>query len=99
MTKKHLRIMLVCGSGIASSSMIMPQCEQVLDEEGYNYQLIKAGFKDIKDTPNVDLILSTMLQMPPYVQELNIPHVTVAGLFRGDKETVKADIRKALGED
>ena len=99
MIKKQLRVMLVCGSGIASSSMILPQCENCLDELGYNYKIIKGSFKEIKDTPNLDLVLATMLTMPTYIKELNIPTVCVAKLFRGDKENIKAEIKKALKDE
>jgi galactitol-specific phosphotransferase system IIB component len=95
--KKKLRVMLVCGSGIASSSMVVPMVEDMLNEEGYSYTLIKGGFKDIKNTPDVDLVLATMLTMPSDVKELNIPIVTVAGIFKGDTTTIKESIRKALG--
>ena len=99
MINKQLRIMLVCGSGIASSSMIMPQVEKLLDELHYNYKIIKGSFKEIKDTPNLDLVLATMLTMPTYVQELGIPTVCVAKLFRGEKEPIKLEIKKALHDE
>ena len=99
MIDKQLKVMLVCGSGIASSSMILPQCERCLDELGYNYKIIKGSFKEIKDTPNIDLVLATLLTMPDFIKELNIPTVSVAKLFSGDRENVKAAIKKALNDE
>lgn len=94
--KKHLRVMLACGSGVCTSSLVVPMVEEILDNEGYNYEIIKGSIFQIKDHPNLDICLTTFTQIPKDVEELGIPVVSFAPLFKGDKETVLRNIKRGL---
>jgi galactitol-specific phosphotransferase system IIB component len=96
---KRYRVMLVCGSGIVSSTLVHPLVEDIMKDNGYKCQIIKGGFNDIKGTSNIDLILTTMGEFPREITELNIPIVVVTALFKGDTDAVAADINKALKKE
>lgn len=96
MGKDRVKVMLVCGSGIVSSTLVYPMVEDILRDNKYNYEIIKGSFHEIKNHSNVDLILTTMTHIPPEVEALNIPVVMVTALFKGDTESVSKDINQVL---
>ncbi len=93
---KRLNVMLVCGSGIATSTMVYPVVEDILRDGGYNYRIIKGNFHDIKNHANLDLVLTTMASLPQEIVDMNIPIVHVAPLLYGDKANVEKNIYDAL---
>lgn len=93
------RIMLVCGSGIVSSTLIMPPIEEILSECPYNCELIKGTFNDIPlkmKSGGLDLILTTVSPLPKSIEETGVPVVVVTQLFRGEKTEVSKEIREKL---
>lgn len=96
--KKTLRIMLVCGGGVCSSSLVKPMVEDMLDEMGLRYQLIQGSYVEIKNYSNIDLVLTTLTVMPSDVLALNLPIVSVASIFKGQTDDIKANIHRALDD-
>ncbi|WP_066505088.1 hypothetical protein [Abyssisolibacter fermentans] len=96
-SKSRKRIMLVCGSGMVSSTLVHPMVEEILKEGGFRFEVIKGGFNDIKNHSNIDLVLTTLsTKLPKDVTDLNIPTVVVTPLFKGDKEAVREQIYAEL---
>ncbi|SKC88072.1 PTS sugar transporter subunit IIB [Maledivibacter halophilus] len=94
--KDKKRIMLVCGSGMVSSTLVYPMVEEILKEGGFRYEIIKGGFNDIKKYANINMILTTVSPLPKNVVEMGIPVVVVTSLFKGDKESVRDNIYEVL---
>lgn len=92
----RVRVMLVCGSGIVSSTLVYPMVEDILRDNGYNFEIIKGGFHEIKNYSNIRLVLTTMAQVPPEVVSLNIPVVVVTDLFKGDSDRITEEINRVL---
>ncbi len=89
--------MLVCGSGIVSSTLIMPAIEEILAKSPYDCELIKGRIHEIRDRlKDLDLILSTA-PLPKDITTGGVPVVIVTALFAGKKEEIKQKILKALG--
>jgi|LSQX01.2.fsa_nt_gb galactitol-specific phosphotransferase system IIB component len=88
--------MLVCGSGIVSSTLVAPTVEEILRESPYNCELIKGGLGDLKDKINqIDLLLTT-ITLPKDIEQVGVPVVSVTGLFNGEEEKIKRDILEKL---
>jgi len=88
--------MLVCGSGIATSTMVYPVVEDILREGGYSFKIIKGNFHDIKNYTNLDVIMTTMAALPQDILDMKIPVVHVAPLLYGDKDSVSKAIYEVL---
>ncbi|MGB9591305.1 MAG: PTS sugar transporter subunit IIB [Candidatus Kryptoniota bacterium] len=98
MGKPRKKVLLVCGSGIVSCTLIAPVVEEILNETPYNCELIKGRFHDIPlHIKTLDLILTTV-PLPKDVASGTVPVVVVTRLFGGAKEEVKQQILKALGD-
>jgi len=57
------KVMLVCGSGIVTSSIIMPTVEDVLDSIGIKYKIIKGSVGELKaggKSLDIDAVISTL---------------------------------------
>lgn len=93
---ERINIMLVCGSGIVTSTLVYPQVESILQKNHYNYRLIKGGFHDIRNHPNVNLILATMTDVPSEVKKLDIPVIAVTALLKGDTAEIEEQINAVL---
>jgi galactitol-specific phosphotransferase system IIB component len=93
------RIMLVCGSGIVSSTLILPPVEDILEKIPYRCQLIKGTFNEIPHvmkSGRIDLILTTVSPLPKEVIDTGIPVVVVTPLFKGQKDEVAKSVLEAL---
>lgn len=91
--------MLVCGSGIVSSTLILPPVEDILDKSPYKYELIKGTFNEIPlkmRTGGLDLILTTVSPLPQVVIDTGVPVVVVTKLFKGLKDEVAKMVYEAL---
>lgn len=95
--KNKKNIMLVCGSGIVSSTLVAPMVEEILQEGKLRYELIKGRIHDIASRiEDLDLILTTV-PLPKEVSESKVPVVVVTDLMGGRKEEVARRIMEALG--
>lgn len=98
MGKPRKKVMLVCGSGIVSCTLIAPIVEDILNETPYSCELVKGRFHDIPlHMKTLDLILTTV-PLPKDIVSGTVPVVVVTRLFGGAKEEVKQQILKALGD-
>lgn len=95
--KEKKRVMLVCGSGMVSSTLVYPMVEEILKEGGYRFEIIKGSFNDVKNHQNISIILTTVSPLPKEVLEMGIPISFVTPLFKGNKDAVKGDIYEKLG--
>lgn len=95
--KQKKKVMLVCGSGIVSCTLIMPPVEEILETSPYRCELIKGRFHDIPARiDQLDLILTTV-PLPEEFDLKGVPVVVVMGLFGGkNKEEIKKEVHKAL---
>lgn len=61
--EKRKRIMLVCGSGIVTSTLIMGSVEDILTEGKIRYDILKSSVGELKSmgkNANVDMIITTL---------------------------------------
>jgi galactitol-specific phosphotransferase system IIB component len=94
--KPRKKVLLVCGSGIVSCTLIAPIIEEILNESPYSCELIKGRFLDIpSQLDKLDLILTTV-PLPNDIVSGTVPVVVVTKLFGGAREEVKQQIFKAL---
>lgn len=79
---KRKQIMLVCGSGIVTSSLIMPNVEDILDSFGIKYDIIKGSVQELMNTDSskYDCVIST-LEIDS--SQLNCPFVMARELLTG----------------
>lgn len=97
--KPKKKVMLVCGSGIVSSTIVTPTIEDILRESPYNCELIKGTIGDLKDRlDKVDLILTTVA-LPDNFTKGQVPIIVVTGLFSGEKERIKKEVLGKLQEE
>ena len=95
--KPRKKVMLVCGSGIVSCTLIMPPVEEILESSPYRCELIKGRFHDIPlRIKQLDLILTTV-PLPKDLDIRDVPVVVVMGLFGGQsKDEIKRQVHEAL---
>ena len=100
--KKKIKLILVCGSGIASSTLVYPMVEDLLRDNGYDYEILKGTFNDVKNYMDLDMVMTTLTYLPQEVIDLNIPIITVTTLLKGDYETIGTiveEVKKVMGDD
>ncbi len=88
------RIIIACGSGIATSTIICNGVEKLLEEHGIAHQIVQCSLSEVaSQTGNADLIVSSM----PIGQDFGIPKVVGMAFLTGiGMEKVKEDILNAL---
>lgn len=95
--KPKKKVMLVCGSGIVSCTLILPPVEEILESSSYRCALIKGRFHDIPQRiKELDLILTTV-PLPADLETQDVPIVVVMGLFGGQsKDEIRREVHEAL---
>lgn len=88
------RIIIACGSGIATSTIICNGVENLLKEHNIPYQIVQCSLSEVaSQTDRADLIVSSM----PIGQEFGIPKVVGMPFITGiGMEKVKEQILQAL---
>lgn len=77
---KELKIMVACGSGVATSTIAVDSVKTILKEAGIQAKLFKCTLGELESKQkDVDLILTTA----NYKKELSVPHMSVFGLISG----------------
>lgn len=77
---KELKIMVACGSGIATSTVAMDSVKKILKEASIDAKIYKCTLGELEGKQNdMDLILTTS----NYKKELKVPHLSVFGLVSG----------------
>lgn len=87
---KEVKILVACGSGVATSTVAMEAARNIVAEAGINAKLYKCTLGEIEGKQDeVDLILVTT----NYKEPLKKPCISVFSLITGvNKEKTAADI-------
>lgn len=88
-----LKIVVACGSGIATSTLAVEEVKSVLDEFGIkSYDISKTSMQELKSASiGADIVLTTN----NYKGDLDVEVMSVSGFITGINE---AKLRKNLGE-
>ena len=101
MAKKTVKILIACGSGIATSTVAQEAVREILDQAGIQATLIKGTLSEISmRQDDVDLILVTA----NYRKKADKPVIPVFGLLSGigEEEVARKIVgtcRQIIGED
>ena len=78
--KNTVKILVACGSGVATSTVAQENVKDLLKEEGIPFEISTCTFSEIPSRQdNVDLILVTS----KYNEALDKPLISVFGLISG----------------
>lgn len=71
---KKIRILVFCGAGMATSSLVAQEIEEIMDDEKVRGTIQKCGAIDAAEAmTNVDLVFTTTLyDMPEGIKWLNV---------------------------
>lgn len=85
-----VRVLVACGSGVATSTIAQEEIKKILSEAGINAKIYKSTINEIEGKQDdVDLILVTT----NYKLPLRRPCLSVFGLISGiNKEKISQDI-------
>ena len=88
--ERELRIMVACGSGVATSTIAMDSVSKILDGAGIKAIMYKGTLGELESKQkDVDLILVTT----NYKKELEVPILGIFGLISGvNSDLVKTKI-------
>ncbi len=89
-----VRILVACGSGVATSTIAQEAVKKIAAEAGINVAIVKGTMNEIESRQNdVDLVLVTT----NYKKPLTKPCISVFGLISGiKKDQIAADILAAF---
>ena len=94
MAKSAVKVLLACGSGVATSTITKDEVSKIAEDAGVPVKLFKATLAEVPAKQNdVDVVLTTA----NYRKPLDKPHMSVFGLVSGVNEgKVKADLTELL---
>lgn len=93
--KGKIKVMIVCGSGIVTSSLVADKIEDMLDSSPYKYEIIKAGVGELARTKKkADVILTTCKIDEGLVS--GIPVIEARGLLSGKTDEIKEKLMEVL---
>lgn len=91
-------MMLICGAGIVSSTLLGPIIEDILNAAPCDCKLLKGGLGELGDRiDQIDLLLTTVT-LPGDMRRVDVPQIDVTGLFSGEKDRIEQEILKKLAE-
>lgn len=77
---KELRIIVACGSGVATSTIAVDYVNKILKEAGIKAKIVKCTLGEVPSKQrDADLVLTTS----NYKKELDVSHMSVFGLISG----------------
>lgn len=90
MAKSEVKVMVACGSGVATSTIAQEEVKKIAQESGVQVKILKGTIAEVPTKQaDVDLVLTTA----NYRKPLEKPYMSVFGLVSG----VGADkVRKEL---
>lgn len=93
---KTLKILIACGSGIATSSVAMYRVEEICDEIGLDAKIYKTTMREIPEkSQDMDIVLTTN----KYSGVCDCPIESVVNLLTGiNVQATKEKIGKILAE-
>ena len=89
--KKNVKVLIVCGSGIATSTMVAVKVKEMLEEHGIYATTKQASAGDYKrDAEDCDLIVSTAkLNNPPKPMVIGVSYIMGRGIEATNEEILK----------
>lgn len=93
---KKVRILVACGSGIATSTVAADAVQSVCDAEGIDAVITKCSMQEMQSkAPSFDVVLTTNIYKDPIPK----PYMSVFGLISGINEAkVRSDLAALLHE-
>lgn len=89
---KQVRILVACGSGVATSTLAAQDVKSVAEEYGVDYTINKCSMVQLPTmSQQADIVLTTN----NYKEDLGRPHMSVIAFVTG---IGKDKLRKKLGE-
>lgn len=77
---RPVKLLIACGSGIATSSIAAGEVQRICDENGIDIQILKTNMQGITSMQhNADIVLCTN----NYKGKLEKPYLSVFGLIAG----------------
>lgn len=94
MAKKTVKVLVACGSGVATSTIAKDAVTEIAKEAGVAVQILKATLAEVPSKQHdVDVVLTTA----NYRKPLEKPQMSVFGLVSGiNTDKVKADLTELL---
>lgn len=92
---KKLRILVVCGTGIATSTVVARKLEEKLAEKGFNIETRQCKASEVENRlEGVDLIVTTT----PVPNDLGIPVIRTLAFLTGiGEDQVIEEVTEKLG--
>ena len=89
--KKTVRILIVCGSGIATSTMVAVKVREMLAEHGISAEIKQGSAGNYKsEATECDLIVSTAkLNNPPIPMVIGVSYIMGRGVEETNQEILK----------
>ena len=97
---KVLKVLVACGSGVATSTIAQEEVKRIAENNGIKVNVIKATIAEVPSKQkDVDVVLTTA----NYRQPLEKPYMSVFGLVSGVNKTVAekklAELLKKTAEE
>lgn len=92
---KHIKILIACGSGIATSTIAADHIKEICETLDISaYEIIKCSMTEIGSyESNIDLILTTN----NYDEETTKPHMNITGFLTGiNEEALREAVRTEI---
>jgi PTS system galactitol-specific IIB component len=85
---KKVKILVVCGTGIATSTVVSRKLEEKLPERGFNVETRQCKAAEVKENLNgIDLIVSTT----PISEAISVPVIRTLAFLTGVREEQAID--------
>ena len=94
MAKSEVKVMVACGSGVATSTIAQDAVKKIAQEAGVQVKILKGTLAEVPTKQaDVDLVLTTA----NYRKPLEKPHMSVFGLVSGvGAEKVRKELAALL---
>ena len=94
MAKSEVKVMVACGSGVATSTIAQDAVKKIAQEAGVQVKILKGTIAEVPTKQaDVDLVLTTA----NYRKPLEKPHMSVFGLVPGvGAEKVRKELAALL---
>lgn len=77
---KKIRVLIACGAGIATSTVVMKKVEELLDQHNVNYELIQIKISEAASKQSeADMLISTTMLPTEY----DIPAIKAMAFLTG----------------
>ena len=88
--RKNVKVLIVCGSGIATSTMVAVKVKEMLEAHGFTPEVKQAAVNTYQnDVKNFDLIVSTSKINPPIPMVIGISYITGRNIEETNQQILK----------